>query len=203
MEDFIQFHYEQAIAGAPYEGIMNCHVPGLHSLVLQKSPHGMIRVYFADENHTLHMNDPEPSATYSLAIHGHRQNLTLIGLLGRARNDQFALVPDPKGKWHEHDYTSAIIDGKPSMTPTGRRAAMYFHSQRFMTREERIKLSYRDLHSVYVPEGERAAWMVIEGPPELDASQPCWRNTTDPVEYEGLYQPMTHGDVLNILEQIK
>ena len=203
MLEVIDWHMEQINNGVSYSGITNCHVPGLHSVVLNDTGHGMQRVYYADPTHALWRNDPASNEPWSLAVHGHRQNLTFIGLGGDAQSNVFAFSPHDKGPWHEMEYQSAITDGAGVMVPTGNRAERWYVEQNGLSRGCRIATPHWKQHSVWAPKDQPASWMVLEGPPVLSQSPNCWRNTLDDINWDDLYQPMTPADILNTLESIR
>ncbi len=61
-------------------GIENCHVRGLHSIMLRDVPGDRLRMYFATPSHELHHAPGGPKM--ALAAHTHHCDVTLINVHG-------------------------------------------------------------------------------------------------------------------------
>lgn len=65
----------------------NCHVRGVHSIVLRDLGGQLVRAFLTSPDHLLHQNTPEGG--YSLGIHDHLYGLTLEGVTGTPCNHNF------------------------------------------------------------------------------------------------------------------
>lgn len=69
---------------------------------------------------------------------------------------------------------------------------------------KRLTLRAKDMHTIYVPKGESAAWVVCEGKedPSYAKSPFVWSNDRDleHFDWSGLYQPMTADYVQQTLD---
>jgi len=171
--------------------ITNCHVLGLDSIVFkQEAP--MVRVYLAHKDHVLWRNKPDSGNVMSLGIHQHRQDITMVPLFGNISNIliEKRRVLKPRIRLHRYIYSSQISDGKGGFK--------YIIGDHWaILKETRLLfptfLSGATAHSVYVPKGETAAWMICEGRPNEYYNSELLTN--DPIlesaDLSGLYQPMT------------
>jgi hypothetical protein len=182
------------ILSASYQ---DCHVKGMDSIVFKlQAP--MVRVYIARSDHTLWMNDPWVTKDYnmSLGLHRHRTDITMTPLFGHVYNifESLAKQEDAADVYlSKHTYQSRLVDGATAFRRIGN------YSTHFYLRRESLRyptlLPGDKLHSVYVPKGEMAAWMILEGAPNDEYQPLLWSNdlrladTNRKVDY--LYQHMT------------
>ena len=171
--------------------ITNCHVTGLDSIVFkQDAP--MVRVYLAHKNHVLWRNKPDSGNVMSLGIHQHRQDITMVPLFGNVSNvliDKQRILK-PRICLHRYIYSSQIADGKGGFK--------YIIGDHWVIPKE-VRLIYPTFlrgdvaHSVYVPKGEIAAWMICEGKPNEYYNSELLTNdpNLEKADISGLYQPMT------------
>lgn len=153
----------------------------------------MVRVYLAHGNHVLWQNKPDTGNVMSLGIHQHRQDITMVPLFGNISNimlEKRRHVLKP-GVWlHRYIYSSQIAEGKGGFK--------YIIGDYWAILKETRLLFPTFLrgdvaHSVYVPKGEMAAWMICEGKPNEFYNSELLTN--DPIlesaDLSALYQPMT------------
>ena len=170
-------------------GLRNCHAYGVHSVVLSRYPDGRPRrrIFVALSNHELWQNDSK-DGRYSVAIHSHRTELTLTRVAGPihqvcARFDCAALL-------HEGWLFSSAIRGG------GAGGFVHYSSVSHIAVDEPEQLTHTvmaadDMHTVWVPRHERAAWIVEEGR-EIGPDRPCYSNADlSAWPPSGLYTPMS------------
>jgi hypothetical protein len=194
----LRHHAERAARGVAYNAISHCHVKGLHSVMLHDEPENRIRMFYASYDHELHHN-LHLGTEQSLAIHAHHCDVRFIGIHGSVTNRVFKVLAAPEGSLHEMEYVSAITSGGPgSLTPTGvKGVGIWVRNENINTNPA---LRAEELHTIWVPKGETASWLVIEGQEDPDYDPRCWTQNPKP-SLEGLYQPMTQVTVANILYQ--
>lgn len=173
--------------------LTNCHVTGLDSIVFKESA-PMVRVYVAHVNHVLWRNNPEDGHIMSLGFHQHRQDITMVPLFGTVCNVHPDLLVrnKPKYQFYGYSYSSQIADGKGGFTRLrdGIDNGMTYSIQQL---DVPTFLKGDMPHSVYVPKGETAAWMICEGRPNEYYDSALWTNdpNLESADLSGLYQPMT------------
>jgi hypothetical protein len=191
----LQHHAERAMRGAEYNALANCHCEGVDSIVLHDEPGNRVRMFFADRRHALHRNRYD---VFSIAVHSHHCELRLVGLFGRAWNDVYALTPHANGPFSEMVYASGVT-GESSLTPTGAHA----FAHRIRSEELGVvAMQAPELHTIYVPEGARAAWLVIEGAEDEHYAPRCWTNDARPFDPSGLYERMSPAAVAGRLNTV-
>jgi hypothetical protein len=202
-------HIARLDAGAEYNALQDCHVVGLHSIVLHDEEGNRIRLFYADRTHALHLNDLPHGKSMSLAIHAHRFATMLSQVFGNVRNDTFVLEACDKGNYEEcfyeraiqvpeaGDYHSGVKRNASGLTPSGKCFIAVDQSSRWLTPGGDL-MPASTLHSIFVPEGERAAWIVMEGAVDADYRSVCY--TRNPkFDPRPLYRPMHRDTVRHIL----
>lgn len=201
LASLLQHHLDRALRGVTYNAIAHCHAMGLHSIMLHDAPENRIRMFVTDTGHDLYTNNGS-SSHMSLAVHAHHCDVRFVNVFGNAENHRYRMVPDGVSlapPWHEMDYVSAITTGGPgSLTPTGKRA------WGVRTAIERLAdnpvMRADEMHTIYVPISERAAWLVIEGREDPDYDSKCWTLNKEP-DLGGLYRPLPHIYVVRALQE--
>ena len=138
----------------------NCHVAGLHSIVLNNNMGKLTRFFCADKTHNMHKN--LSNLMFSLGVHDHKYDLTLTNLFGRAINVNFSVeqVEFPnKGNVSFHTFS----DGKATRGDTYIPRALLKQTTLECLSDKPMFIDKDSLHTVYVPKGEPAAWLVEEG----------------------------------------
>ncbi len=171
--------------------IINCHVMGLDSIVFKLAA-PMVRVYLAHEDHVLWRNKPETGNIMSLGFHEHRQDITMVPLFGNIYN---VLIEKrrsltPRTLLHHYAFHSHIAEGKGGFANLGKTS---WHVLKTVPLTFPTFLSGDTVHSVYVPKGETAAWMICEG--KKNDGYGSGLLTNDPnlelSDLSGVYQPIT------------
>lgn len=151
-----------------YGSFMDCHVKGLHSVMLINRRGAIVRMFVTTPDHEMHRNFP--GGDLSIAFHNHDADLTLHVLTGRIAN--IGIMDTPGYEFEEHDtfeeyaYESQIRDGAGGFTPTGN-ARELLTTINWLDSGESVFMPAREYHSVAVDRGEVAAWFVYEGIKDL------------------------------------
>lgn len=149
------------------KSLINCHCFGMDSLVIKDGP-GMVRMFIARKDHFLYRNEIGREDSYyqfSVGLHRHHCDITLMPLFGNISNITFAnRYTDKEQRFLRQvspfKYESPISGGHGSFQKMDGpiTAALTY---------ERIKgpthMSAERAHTVHVPYGETAAWLVWEG----------------------------------------
>lgn len=180
--------------------LLNCHVHGLHSIMLLESPGKTIRLYITDSDHQM-------SQLGDLAFHPHHCNLTLHCILGTMEN--VTIEPLKRGSWiapelylHRYRYQSKIKEGQGGFTFEGI-DAFYSPVRNYMMEGSVEFMKATDIHTVIVPEGEVTAWFVYEGMEDPFYYSYSWsdKNLED-YTTEGLYIKPTREDLKRLFLKI-
>lgn len=172
-------------------------------MVLETYPDGRPkkRVFVAHENHEAYRNDPRMAGNpgpMTVAIHGHQARITLTRLYGRPMQVDATLMRCKDGDSGPYrlaawKYQSQILTGKAGFVQVA--PAVYLDI--FSPREfDRIEMQPWDLHTVFIEQGETAAWLVEEH--ELsDSYDPTCFSNADLSQFDGagMYQPMSSEEL--------
>lgn len=196
---FLYHHLDRARRGEITNAISHCHVRGLTSIMLHEAPGNCIRLFVAWADHEMHwscdMAEPMP-----LAIHGHRTAISLVGLFGGAASIVYE-KREGAPLFEACRFGSQIVDGEASLVPLDRREPLAEFRSRLLSFGSDQYLEADEMHTVTVPRGERAAWLVIEGEATEDPSSICYTN--NPVwNPQGLYQNASRLEVCTALQTV-
>jgi len=197
MKNLIKHLVRENIDTIVDRSLLNCHATGLHSIMLIEKPEQTIRMFYTHDNHTLWKNNTV--SDFSLAIHSHHCNITLMQLFGRSFNIDATKV----SKGFELDtylYQSEILTGKQGFTKKDKINVEFGIRE---VNEEGIALKADQLHTVYVPEGDKTAWIVVEGREDPNYDSLCYSNTDLTVPtLEQLYIKPSKEEILEHLAEM-
>lgn len=195
---------------------INCHVKGLHSLMLSDCPGKMIRLYITSKGHNMNtkglLDKPLP-----LSIHAHHCNLTLTCVYGqfnnlsyykrKIKNLKYIAHPETYGWIDKYKYQSAVIGGEEgSKFEHVGREFLEHESQQGCGEGTSVYLPAKQLHTVSVDGGEIAAWLVLEGQEDSNYESVCY-NSEHPSVAMGdpayMYIRPTLFEVEMLLQSIK
>lgn len=191
--EFIVGLLRDALETASFDGsLRNCHVHGLDSIVLsdrREQGEGMIRMFVAWRGmHELHWLHKAVSGHYTLGVHNHRYPLALVPVYGEIRNVEPEIIAHGGKTVHEYAFVSGI-DGDMTVKPSGTiQIAGHFHRQ--LTPGSFVKMPSKALHTVRVPHGLTAAWVVLEGAEDGTQSRIYSPRDDLTLDRTGLYLPM-------------
>lgn len=204
MKNLIKHLIENNIDEIVSKSIYNCHVKGLHSIMLLECPEKTIRLYVCSPSSDMAKNYPERiNEGMSLAFHPHHCNLTLHCVKGNflnweveERQDYDSLCLD-KYVYHSH-----IKEGEMSFEFISKG---YLKTKEFrrVYEGQSVMMKANEIHSVACPIGEYTAWLVYEGKEDANYTSYCWTNS-DPntIDKSILYQKMTKEQIKYLLTQI-
>lgn len=183
------------------DAVWNCHVKGLHSVVLAKHEDGRpaLRVFTTSRDHELWMNRPSlllQGHAMSLAAHAHRADLRLSRVNGYVK--QVILLPDPRGyvPLQQFHYRSHLLTGNGGFTATGKTVKMHMESYELTVDEMPAAL----MHTVYVPKGEKATWLVEEGDLSSEYDEMLYSNADlTTFDFSDFYKPMSEASKAIVL----
>jgi hypothetical protein len=173
-------------------GLKNCHVNGVHSIVVRKYQEGLLRVFYTTPDHGLWKN--QPGEVMSVAIHSHHCDLALVPLFGAVHSLVFKKTT--RGMFmNGYRFRSHIGTGSGSFERVAG-AGLELVSRGVLCRGQSAVMRAADLHTVYVSKGSRAAWLVCEGREDPAYDSVCYTNADlGSWTPNGLYVPMTDEQV--------
>lgn len=183
------------------KSLLNCHVKGLHSIMLLDCPGKTIRLYVCAPNNDMHKNYPENMSNgMSLAFHPHHCDLTLYCTKGNFLNweaeeaEDYSSMCLGKYKYHSH-----IKEGQMNFEYLGM-GYLRTREYRRIFEGDTVFMKANEIHSVACNVGEYTAWLVFEGKEDSTYSSYCWTNS-DPNEqkHDNLYQKMSKDTLLELL----
>ncbi len=175
------------------KGCKNCHTMGVDSVILKEGP-PLVRAFIASKDHDLWKN--QPGFTYSVGFHPHHCDVGLTLVEGQIWNVEplFRTNPDA-GSFRRYLYDSVLMGGKGGF----KRDQVTFDVipfNRHMAVGVRLPLIAKALHTIYVPQGQEAIWIVDEGKEDGGFVPTCYSNAKlEKWTSAGLYQPMTDEEV--------
>lgn len=140
---------------------LNCHNQGLHSIVFAEGVGGCLhRVFLTTPDHRMHLNCD--LGAMPLGLHDHWYNLSLECVHGIVVNVSVGVDPQCAegvllNKFQYFNPEVQTPDGNVSATINKLEVLTPDPSCNF------IRLGHEQLHTIFVPEGKQAAWIVREG----------------------------------------
>lgn len=169
-------------------GLSNCHCRGLDSVVLSTFDSGRprARMFVAQEHHELWRN--HPGWPMSIAFHSHRAAISLQWLHGPVWN----VRGKPGGDLRPFRYESAIVGDHCGFVPTEGPGFSFGDAEQLIGRIDMLASTY---HTIFVPKGLTAAWLVYERQLDPDYSPIVYSNA-DLASFDGsdLYRPMSEAE---------
>ncbi len=190
---------------------LDCHVKGLHSIMLLNEPSKIVRLFVCTDDHMMWKNDLRGDRDgfrdpLSLGVHAHHCDLTLEAVRGCFYN----ITADPYGPatLEAFKYQSAILDGKCGFEKLNQHANFTLdwdcYDANLKGDRKDVTMPARQLHTVHVTRGEPAAWLVYEGAEDPDYKPITYSNwdlagsQSDP----GFYQKATAVEIQDLLESV-
>lgn len=197
MRDFIQHLVHENLTEIAAKSLLDCHVRGLHSIMLLDSPEQRVRLFVATERHELYKNSS--TSLGSLAAHAHHCNLTLHCVRGMFK--QIEYYQNLRGSFKAYRYQSALLTGVGGFKREHDGAAVSLNRAYWVRAGESIRLPASLVHSVYVPAHTPAAWLVYEGKEDPSyASLSYSDQDLEQAKFQGLYGKMTEAQVISLLQ---
>ncbi len=182
---FLEHHQERAERGE-LTGLWNCHVHGLHSVVLHDEPGNRLRMFYAAPDHKMAWSGV-PTEPMPLAIHTHHCDVKLVGIMGRASSRCYRIDASSDLELQKCRFDSAITGGGQLVARGRTRRLGLVGAYQLGGSDPSQWLEADELHTVAVPQGEEAAWLVIEGANDPDYQSVCYTNQPEWKPF-GLYK---------------
>lgn len=185
----------------PDLSLWHCHAYGVASVVLKVDENGKPthRIFVAESGCDL-QHLVRFDGHFTVGVHNHRFDLSLLCLYGRMANVEFDLAPaSPRTHpmW-EHDFVS-FQDGGPALV-NPRQVGVVQHALRWMRRGDAVDMPAEALHTIKV-EYEPTAWLVTEGPDRIESL--CYSRIKCPyIKDERLYKQMSPLDAWRLLGDV-
>jgi len=193
------------------KSLINVHCKGVDSIVVKDAP-GMVRIFVARQDHELWRNDPDRRVsqvviplgddTWSVALHKHHCDVTLMPILG----DVYNVMGTPNVQaettlMRPYRYKTPIgsHEGKFELLDT---TWINLHLMKYpLTGPKFLKANIP--HSVYVPKNRPAAWWIWEGAEDPNYMPTVWSNDElENFSFEGYNLPMTEERLQETLQLI-
>jgi hypothetical protein len=177
------------------KSLKNCHVKGVHSIMLSEAPGKTIRLYIATEDHNLYKR-----SGLQVAFHPHHCNITIDVISGSI--DNWMIVLDDRGDilLDKYLYRSKILEGGMSFELI--ETDLFFETALIDTinKGESAFMKADQLHTINIKRGERAAWFVYEGLEDVNYQPYCYSDI-DPktIDTTDFYKPFENLEEINHL----
>ncbi|MEG0160892.1 MAG: hypothetical protein RR714_01125, partial [Aurantimicrobium sp.] len=208
-------------------GIANCHVRGLHSIMLHDQDGNRVRVYCTtdgvDTNYNFMptdeyiVNEYDYSATdirriemarqsscssMTLGLHGHKTDIRLEVLAGSMYNITATVERDPEGGMRRYIHSSHITGDGTIRMASGERWRPTNITQTRMRQGDNVYLEARTLHTVYVD--GFCSWLVYERGPAVnhDSHFFSYNVHAHRSDMSDMYRPMTSAECQALLARV-
>lgn len=188
---------------------LDAHAVGLHSLMVINKPDARVRMFFADHNHQMWFNDPDTlGVPLSIGFHSHNRHIQIRALKGVITN--WVIAPVNKNQQNHTLTLSKFAYNSQIIHNDGCRFSHIIDNCTFITKRlttfaspSYITLDGNELHTVYVPRNQTAAWLVIEGAVNKQYEPVCYSNRRlDQCSFDHLYKRPTQSDILHIVDNV-
>ena len=177
------------------KSLLNCHIAGLHSIMLLDCPGKTIRIYITDPDHQL-------NTANGIALHPHHCSLTLDVVYGELGNSIFKIDNDNAFGGVEYNrfiYESHINTGQMGFKLDG---SDYLRVQKYkrLRTGDSCFMKASEIHTVSCPVNTSNAWIVYEGKNNPNYKPYAWSNKDLTKESsEGLYLKPNFYDIERLL----
>lgn len=178
------------------KSLQHCHCPHVSSIVINEAEGKLHRIFLVWPNHNLWMNQEQNNGyihqVYSVGFHDHKYDLELEHIEGHIENISIkpAIAYEDNIRLRTYMVKSRLKEGLgPDVKYTG---YTYFSlPQSSVLYRDVLKLTYKNIHTIYVPHDTKAAWLVREGETKQDITHLYTSRNSHPINYCGLYQKFT------------
>ncbi len=178
---------------------INCHARGLHSIMLLDDPGRRIRLFVTDRGHAAWKADA------AIGFHAHHCDVTIQVIRGELEN---IILGDAQGPAEildlpRYEYVSPILCGA-GIGAFRRVGTTVFKSRSACAyRRSSVAMAAREIHTVRVPRGEIAAWLVYEGKEDPGYRAHTWSTQDlERFDWTGMYQAMRESEAAILLASI-
>lgn len=209
MKEYIQLLWKNHRKSIVSNSITNCHVRGLHSIMLLDVPEKRIRLYYLEPGSEISNLDPidivNGDKPLNLAFHPHHCELGLKMVKGKLINWTIQETDRVGGSYfNKYEYRSQITHGEIEFKLIQKYVKVTTLDFNYMSSDSNsyIFMDANKIHTVFTQDQkEPVAWLVFEGKEDPNYQSVCYsnkpldNNEKDPV----LYLPMFENEVLRIL----
>lgn len=174
--------------------LQHCHTKNVTSILFDDTPGSKIRMFIAKKGHKLWKNKAFEKYDLSVGFHNHHCNLELECVHRTFWNStafwtrQF---PRVESKFKACEFVSPILHAKGFFHGIGNVTIEAVNSIEVCS-GERFSLNSKELHTIYVPKNEEAAWMVYEMEEDTYYKSVCISNVDlTKLDISNLYRPIT------------
>lgn len=198
---------------------LNCHVKGLHSIMLSNIEGKRIRLYITEYGNEL-VNNYNFKDRYGLTIenkittlgfHAHHCNLTLVVLKGNIYNTILnsnriydAPTIDNLLKLNIYEYISKILKGKINFKLLKKDNYYLVENSFKFKKGSSISLNANVIHTIGLSEEKsKSAWLVLEGKEDKNYNPIIYSNQElDKINTQNLYIKPTEVQIYELLKQL-
>lgn len=204
MKQLIKHLLRDNIQEIKARSLLNCHVKGLHSIMLSEAPGKTIRLYVTTPDHELYRNYEEAE---TLAYHPHHSNITLHSVYGDVTDINMKVVNDISDNstklFNRWLYNSQIISETPVGFVLDGEDVLVPHTTTKIITGNSVFLNAQDIHTVACRENSVNAWMVYEGKESPNYKPYAWSNQDlSTIECKNLYQKPKEEQILELLSSV-
>lgn len=204
--------------------LVNCHVLGMNSVVVNVSDNGKLqRIFCAEKHHMLWFNKPNMFGHFpmslSLGFHGHHSKLTFEPIFGEWDNitikkDVDGVEATKAAEWELNyspiklsgfKWNSPILTGGKGFFTEVEKDVVFCQPEIMkMMPGQPLTMEGSLMHTVSVTRGEEAAWMVNEQKTYAEHDGLCWSNVPLDKQFscdKRFYQPMSVEKCKEILDR--
>jgi len=201
MKALIKYYWENNKQFIIDNSYLNCHVKGLHSIVLAKNNDKLIRLYITEYDNDLIRND---ETGITLGFHAHHCDLTLIVLKGTIYNLNLKLGHEDNRPLSKYEYTSKITKGESNFKLIPEIFQFYDIYRQILKKGDSIHLKADTIHTIFLKENKsRCAWLVLEGKEDENYKSIIYtKQNLLKLDTSNLYIKPTEDRIYGLLQQL-
>ncbi len=187
-------------ARAVLSGLLDCHIRGLHSIVLEERADGsLLRIFYATARANMDRLFSH-NGHFQLGAHNHDKELSFKVLHGQVYNVSLDFAADLDQRamnLFRYPFRSALTSGAFGLGPAdGVRMLLSIQPL------DSVTMRVTQIHTVLIA-SSKAVWVVDEGPRDPLAEKFIYSPRPDlTLDSTDLYRPMKPGVIANICDEI-
>ncbi len=187
------------------KSLLNCHIKGLHSIMLSECPEKTIRLYIAEHGNELHLNSFNhfKNGEMSVGFHPHHCNITISVIKGNLFN--FIVEESENGTLSvdKYLYNSEITKAKIGFSLYEKNVALSRIADFCIPFGKSCYMNATEIHTVYCDPNEVTAWLVFEGKENPNYEPFTYAPINlEAADFSGLYQKPTMDVILGLLKNV-
>lgn len=177
----------------------NCHVRGVDSIVLAENVDTgeLVRVFWANPGHELYHNHDIESPDLRVALHPHHCDIRITPIFGDLMN--IVVTPGFDMFVNTWEYVSGIANSRGYFRQLPEQEGFGSIHRDVLTSP--CDMTHDQVHTVFVPKGQTAAWLVEEGPTNGRANPRLCYSNSDLTKFKfgDHYTPLRDHDKVRML----